>query len=437
MRIFRTLSNQGTTIVCTTHVVENADLMDRLLILVNGRTDFAGHADAAKTHYQVGQLTDMYEKLEEQAQAEREREAQAAGKPSKRGLVERFFGKIGKGIGRIAAAFQNDLPMLVSQTTSRATNFSMSLKSAGEVSTGLLRGILIRIPPTRTLLRRRMHILLTDPKNVALLAMQPLIVGVIAGAVVPQVTVKLFFLHLTTFWLGCNNSAQEIVKEMNIYRRERFVGLSIHSYLTSKVIFGMIVTLAQAAILYTCVYTLSDDLGQWFNDETPWVHIHLYCMVLTAAAGVSIGLVISSLSRTHEIALFAVPLILIPQILFSGGVVPLSEWQGDSPDDGDKVTMGIVHAMPGFASQRMMDTSRMYQADMSITENITRILPGDRQLSLQYRNPYDNLKKDYELGPWKPLEVLKPAYLGGALLFGFFVAGYWISALALKVRERE
>ena len=44
----------------------------------------------------------------------------------------------------------------------------------------------------------------------------------------------------------------------------------------------------------------------------------LWAMLLTAAVGVALGLFISALVRTSEMATSLVPLILIPQILFSG-----------------------------------------------------------------------------------------------------------------------
>jgi hypothetical protein len=44
----------------------------------------------------------------------------------------------------------------------------------------------------------------------------------------------------------------------------------------------------------------------------------LWAMLLTAAVGVALGLLVSALVRTSEMATSLVPLILIPQILFSG-----------------------------------------------------------------------------------------------------------------------
>ena len=49
-----------------------------------------------------------------------------------------------------------------------------------------------------------------------------------------NVSLSLFFAYLGTLWFGCSNAAQEIVREVAIYRRERMVGLGRHSYLLSK-----------------------------------------------------------------------------------------------------------------------------------------------------------------------------------------------------------
>ena len=46
--------------------------------------------------------------------------------------------------------------------------------------------------------------------------------------------------------------------------------------------------------------------------------VQLWTMLLTAAVGIAVGLLVSAIVKTSEMATSLVPLILIPQILFSG-----------------------------------------------------------------------------------------------------------------------
>src|SRR2546423_14159703 len=67
----------------------------------------------------------------------------------------------------------------------------------------------------------------------------------------------LFIMSFVAVLLGCNNSAREIVKEIQIYRRERMVNLGIMPYLFSKVLVLGVLCLLQCAILVIAVNVIS------------------------------------------------------------------------------------------------------------------------------------------------------------------------------------
>ncbi len=64
-----------------------------------------------------------------------------------------------------------------------------------------------------------------DPKNFLILFGQPLLIALLVAWVTDDTSLALFFAYLATLWFGCSNAAQEIVRELPIYRRERMVGL--------------------------------------------------------------------------------------------------------------------------------------------------------------------------------------------------------------------
>ena len=63
MELLRDLADTGCTIVCTTHVMENAFLMDQLIVLVGGCLSFQGSAQSAREYFGVPKLTGLYDRL--------------------------------------------------------------------------------------------------------------------------------------------------------------------------------------------------------------------------------------------------------------------------------------------------------------------------------------------------------------------------------------
>ncbi len=64
MQSLRELSTNGCTIVCTTHVMGNAYLFDKLAVVNAGRLVFFGEPAAALRHFGVEHLENLYERLE-------------------------------------------------------------------------------------------------------------------------------------------------------------------------------------------------------------------------------------------------------------------------------------------------------------------------------------------------------------------------------------
>lgn len=125
----------------------------------------------------------------------------------------------------------------------------------------------------------------------------------------------LFLLCISCLWFGCNNAAKEIVKEATIYGKERDVGLRVLSYYASKFILLATVSILQASLFYLLVNGFThlggDAIGQWL------------LLSLAATTGVAMGLAISALATTEDLAATIVPMLLIPQIILAGLIAPL------------------------------------------------------------------------------------------------------------------
>jgi ABC transport system ATP-binding/permease protein len=164
---------------------------------------------------------------------------------------------------------------------------------------------------------RYLDVLLGDWGALFLMVLQaPMIGALIAGVWANRGsdTLTLYFvLGLSAFFLGAVNSSREIVKERALFLRERMFNLSVGAYLYSKYRVQAIFVVIQCVLLVGTV--------RWF---VPLVvnelAVGLFC-ALTAFAGTAVGLLISSWVRTTDKAVAAVPLVVIPQILFSDFVL--------------------------------------------------------------------------------------------------------------------
>src|SRR5579883_2596825 len=125
----------------------------------------------------------------------------------------------------------------------------------------------------------------------------------------------LFIMAFAAVMFGTINGAREIVKEAPIYRRERTVNLGIVPYMFSKIAVLGTLSLLQSAILVIMVAVVAPFHQGVFLPVTLEIYITL---ALTSLAGLMLGLAISALVPNNDRAMSFVPIILIPQVIFSG-----------------------------------------------------------------------------------------------------------------------
>lgn len=182
------------------------------------------------------------------------------------------------------------------------------------------------------LLRRNLAIKRRDVAHTLILLLQAPLIGLLivmvfgsdvraemtAGnfATAAQATATTLFLTaVATLWFGCSNAAREIVAERAIYHRERMVNLKIPSYLGAKLtMLGLLGGLQCAALLAVVYFGCGLD-GSW-----PPMLVLLW---LTALVGTGLGLILSALANTSEVAISLVPLILLPMVILGGIMQPV------------------------------------------------------------------------------------------------------------------
>ena len=135
-----------------------------------------------------------------------------------------------------------------------------------------------------------------------------------------------FALTCMAIWNGCFNSIQSICRERAIIKREHRSGLHMTSYVIAHMIYQFLLCAAQTGLsLYVMMV-----VGVQFPAEgfmTRWMILDLgITLLLVAYASDMLSLFISSISHTTTGAMTVMPFVLIFQLVFSGGVIPLPEW---------------------------------------------------------------------------------------------------------------
>ncbi len=205
---------------------------------------------------------------------------------------------------------------------------------------------------TAILADRYLDVLLGDLPTLLLLAVQAPLIGLLIAGVWSNVdndSLALYFvLSLSAFFLGAINASREIVKERDLFLRERMFNLSVGSYVLSKLrVQAIVMVLAATALAGIVRSEIAMHVQVW------WVAAAL---IPTALAGTAIGLLISASVRSADKAVMAVPLVVIPQILFSDFVIGerFSGW-----------TDAVRHAMPVYWSYSILEQLRAAKTEWS------------------------------------------------------------------------
>ncbi len=307
MKLFRQIAESGRTVILTTHAMENVKLFDKIVLLMRGKLVFYGKPAQALAHVGAESFKDIYDKLEAPIF---ERTAKANGRASRDQVAE-----------EVAEEWKRRFTWTEEYKLNIAnplTEVSSKPRQAAPAKRRTTLGDSLR--QWATLSRRYMGVLTRDKLNLVILFAQAPIIALLTFMVVGPKTQRdfpYFILALVALWFGTSLAAREVIRERAVYTRERMVNLRLLPYVGSKLFILSMIVSFQCLLLFA---TLK------FLDITNLMHLpgrfgglpQLLVMILTGMVGIALGLLISAVVKTSEMATSLVPLILIPQILFSG-----------------------------------------------------------------------------------------------------------------------
>ncbi len=165
------------------------------------------------------------------------------------------------------------------------------------------------------------------------LPMAAIIAGLVAMVIKKRFFVNMegsligaFALACVAIWNGCFNSIQAVCRERAIIKREHRSGMHISAYVAAHMIYQFLLCLAQTALTMAVLRTLDVPIPV-AGFITPFMLLDIgITMLLISYAADMMSLFLSSISRTTTGAMTLMPFILIFQLVFSGGIIPLPEW---------------------------------------------------------------------------------------------------------------
>jgi hypothetical protein len=132
----------------------------------------------------------------------------------------------------------------------------------------------------------------------------------------------LLFLVIIASLTGGFSSVRELIKEREMFRRERMAGLSAGAYLLSKVVVLGLIAALQAAVLVLVGVAGARSSAHGAFLPVPLLELILGVVALSISS-MALGLVVSAWVRSSEQTLIVLVLLLMAQVMLSGGVLAL------------------------------------------------------------------------------------------------------------------
>src|SRR2546423_4459509 len=325
MKLFRQIAESGRTVILTTHAMENVKLFDKIVVLMRGKLVFYGAPQEALAHVKADSFKDLYDKLEapiDQQLAALPPLPPNAGKSEKSALKQQRE-QISE---HVAEEWKKKFPTTEEDRRNVVDPLSVLPRDGRAASPPKLRmSIIDTVRQWGTLTRRYLEVLTRDKFNLLILFGQAPIIAFLTYLVVPDKSPRdfpYFVLALVAIWFGTSVASREIIRERAVYTRERMVNLRLLPYVASKLFVLALIVSFQCLLLFGSLKFLHYS---GLMNLPGWAIPQLIIVMLTAMVGIALGLLVSAMVKTSEMATSLVPLILIPQILFSGLVgVPQS-----------------------------------------------------------------------------------------------------------------
>lgn len=307
MQLLRELADQGRTILLITHATDNVTLCDQVVFMARGGyLAYYGPPKEAPQYFGVEKFNQIYSKVEHELSPQEWQQRYLQSPLYQKYVAQRQQSLGASGTQKGPKRLKQQLPGAQVKTISSWKQFLI-------------------------LSKRNIAILMRDRVSLMLMLAVAPILGMLDLVTWSQplfgkedgsanlALTMLFTTILFSVMVGALPTMREIVKEVDIYRRERIIGLQIIPYVFSKVWVSVLLALYQGGVFLLFKVIAIPDLP-----SEPGILLGMYFTItLSVIAGMLLGLLGSAAAPNQSVAPILVLVFLIPQIIFGGGVLPI------------------------------------------------------------------------------------------------------------------
>jgi ABC-type multidrug transport system ATPase subunit/pSer/pThr/pTyr-binding forkhead associated (FHA) protein len=317
MHTLRRMADEGRTVVLITHATDNIVQTDHVAFLSEGKLVYFGPSEESLKFFEVDEFADIYERIDGKGEEWRQIFEEKKPEQYKKYILDRKASLLTapkRALSKVSfgfADFFRQLSVLIQR--------SLSVLFSDPVTLALM---LLLFPVTATL-----QLVIAKPDiltgDIAILADPVLAAKSLLESYTPfpHTNTFVFVMGLEAVLTGLFVPSNDLVKERSIYLRERMVNLRVLPYLFNKVAIYSVFVVIQV-LLYLLILSTGVDFpekGLYFNG-TLEIFLTLY---LTMMAGISFGLIISAVSKSTEMAIYILTMMLFFQFFFAGAVFDL------------------------------------------------------------------------------------------------------------------
>ena len=147
-----------------------------------------------------------------------------------------------------------------------------------------------------------------------------------------NIPVYFFIAIIVALFMGLTLSAEELIRDRKILKRESFLNLSRMSYLVSKVTILLVISAIQTTCFVLVAHWILEINNMYFSTWLVLFSLSVFANIL--------GLIISSAFNSAVTVYILIPLLIIPQLILSGVIINFDKFNYHLSSDKHIPIMG-------------------------------------------------------------------------------------------------
>lgn len=176
------------------------------------------------------------------------------------------------------------------------------------------------------MMQRNAEIIINNKVKMGMILLFPVVIGLLLSYVSRKDTFlcyenassALFAITSAVIYIGMFNSLTEVCKERSIVKREYMTNMKIPAYILSILLVQAVVCLFQSAVVTgICYFLLDFPASDILFEGGSFIKYYITIFLIIYAAD-AMGILISSIVKTNELANLIAPILIIIQLVLSG-----------------------------------------------------------------------------------------------------------------------